>query len=97
MHLQVSNQVQYSMLDTRPAQRMATLCQDRNVQLLCYGTLLGGLLSDRWLNKPTPAAGDFNTVSLQKYYNMIRAGAAGPSFKSCSRPVELRQTSMMFR
>jgi aryl-alcohol dehydrogenase-like predicted oxidoreductase len=77
----VSNQVQYSMLDTRPAAGMAAVCKDRGVQLLCYGTLLGGLLSDRWLGKSAPVAGTFDTVSQQKYYNMIRMWGGWPLFQ----------------
>eukprot|EP00611_Tribonema_gayanum_P025080 TRINITY_DN5647_c0_g1_i1.p1 TRINITY_DN5647_c0_g1~~TRINITY_DN5647_c0_g1_i1.p1 ORF type:complete len:398 (-),score=103.28 TRINITY_DN5647_c0_g1_i1:212-1405(-) len=69
----VSNQVQYSMLDTRPAARMQDLCTERSIQLLCYGTLLGGFLSDKWVGKLAPAKAQFETVSQQKYYNMIRA------------------------
>jgi Aldo/keto reductase family len=36
----VSNQVAYSLIDTRPQKKMAALCKERNVKLLCYGTLL---------------------------------------------------------
>ncbi len=45
----VSHQVQYSLLDRRPAAGMAELCIDRGVTLLCYGALAGGLLSSRFL------------------------------------------------
>jgi aryl-alcohol dehydrogenase-like predicted oxidoreductase len=51
----VSTQVQYSLLDSRPDQGLIALCQERSVQLLCYGTLAGGLLSDAWLGKTEPA------------------------------------------
>lgn len=33
---------------------MIALCQERGLQLLCYGTLAGGLLSESWLNQPEP-------------------------------------------
>src|SRR5215467_10889090 len=42
----VSHQVQYSLLDRRPAQRMEALCREHGVQLLAYGTVCGGLLSE---------------------------------------------------
>lgn len=59
-------QVQYSILDQRPGQRMAKLCTERGVGLLCYGTVLGGLLSEKWIGKPTPTRADFTTVSEMK-------------------------------
>src|SRR5207249_8281415 len=40
---------------------------------LTYGTLLGGLLSERWLGRPEPGRGDLNTASLGKYKQMIDA------------------------
>ena len=45
-----SNQVQYSVLDHRPEEKMVKLAQEYNVPLLCYGTLAGGFLSNRWLD-----------------------------------------------
>ncbi len=45
-----SAQVQYSLLDRRPARHLAEL----GVSLLCYGSLAGGFLSDRWLGMPEP-------------------------------------------
>ena len=69
----VSNQVQYSLVDRRPAARMAAFCRDHGVTLLTYGTLLGGLLSEAWLGRPEPRGGDLATVSLRKYKNMIDA------------------------
>jgi aryl-alcohol dehydrogenase-like predicted oxidoreductase len=44
-----SHQVQYSLLDRRAEKSMVTLCQDSGVKLLCYGTVAGGLLSQRYL------------------------------------------------
>lgn len=40
----LSNQVSYSVLDTRPGDHMAQVCQTHGVQLLCYGTLLVNFL-----------------------------------------------------
>jgi aryl-alcohol dehydrogenase-like predicted oxidoreductase len=50
----VSTQVQYSLLDSRPDQGMVALCKERGIQLLCYGTLAGGLLSEAWLGQAEP-------------------------------------------
>lgn len=46
----VSNNVECSML-RRPQEGLLTLCKDKEVQLICRGVVLGGLLSDRWLLK----------------------------------------------
>ncbi|CAM9885003.1 unnamed protein product, partial [Discosporangium mesarthrocarpum] len=59
-------QVQYSILDKRPGQLMAPLCEERGVKLLCYGTVLGGLLSEKWIGRPEPSRADFKTVSEMK-------------------------------
>lgn len=52
----VTNQVQYSVLDRRPAERMAALCRERGVSLLCYGTVAGGFLADAWRGEADPVA-----------------------------------------
>jgi aryl-alcohol dehydrogenase-like predicted oxidoreductase len=69
----VSNQVQYSLVDQRPAARMAAWCREHGISLLAYGTVLGGLCSERWLGRPEPGRGDLPTASLQKYKQMIDA------------------------
>lgn len=50
----VSTQVQYSLLDGRADRGLRALCGERGLQLLCYGTLAGGLLSEAWLGQPEP-------------------------------------------
>ena len=57
-------QVQYSLLDQRPAAKMAAAADARGIKILAYGTLLGGFFSERWLGQPEPKA--FETVSQQK-------------------------------
>lgn len=69
----VSNQVQYSIIDSRPEVKMAEFCQKHGIKLLTYGTLLGGLLSEKYLGKPEPEGPQLDTSSLQKYKNMIDA------------------------
>ena len=65
-----SMQVQYSVLDRRPENGFAALCRAHDVALLCYGTVAGGFLSDRWLGAPEPAAPLANR-SLVKYKLII--------------------------
>ncbi len=67
----VSNQVQYSLVDRRPDARMAAWCREHGVSLLAYGTILGGLLSERYLGRAEPGRTDLNTASLRKYKQMI--------------------------
>lgn len=72
----VSNQVQHSIVDMRPQQKMAELCQLMGVKLITYGTVMGGLLSEKFLdtNLNIPFAGPpLNTPSLQKYKRMVDA------------------------
>ena len=69
----VSNQVQYSLVDRRPEVRMAAFCRERGMTFIAYGTLLGGLLSEKYLGWPEPSRAELNTASLQKYKRMIDA------------------------
>src|SRR5438876_1112811 len=61
----VSNQIQFSLIDRRPEVRMAPFCRERGVHLLAYGTVCGGLLSERYLNQPEPRGSALDTASLQ--------------------------------
>lgn len=67
----VSNQVQYSIVDRRPEIKMAQFCRDNKASLLAYGTICGGLMSDRYIGRPEPY--DLDTASLKKYKRMIDA------------------------
>lgn len=69
----VSNQVQFSLIDRRPEIAMLPFCREHNIQLLTYGTVCGGLLSERYVGQPEPAGRALNTVSLEKYKMMIDA------------------------
>jgi aryl-alcohol dehydrogenase-like predicted oxidoreductase len=68
-----SNQVQYSLVDRRPAAKMGAFCSEHGIALLTYGTLLGGLLSEKYLGRAEPGHAELTTASLQKYKNMIDA------------------------
>ena len=65
----VSNQVSCSILDRRFCNRMSKFCLAHGIKLLAFGTLLGGLLSDRWLGKEMPNVEDW---SKSKYMRYIR-------------------------
>jgi len=74
----VTHQVQYSVMDRRPAlaradesgASMTALCQQAGINLLCYGGLAGGFLSDRYLGALEPPA-PLENRSLVKYRLII--------------------------
>ena len=72
-HQVVSNQVQYSLIDRRPEVKMAEYCRERGIHLLAYGTLAGGLLSEKYLGQPEPGRATLTTASLSKYKQMVDA------------------------
>lgn len=61
-----SMQVQYSLLDQRPQSTLAPYCAAAGIQLLCYGSVAGGFLSERWLGASEPQE-PFENRSLVKY------------------------------
>ncbi|KIJ30479.1 hypothetical protein M422DRAFT_36543 [Sphaerobolus stellatus SS14] len=68
----VSNQVQFSLIDTRPLYGMAEVCQRHNIKLLTYGTLCGGFLADKYLGAPIPDPyKESMTPSQRKYLDVI--------------------------
>ncbi|CEJ43317.1 aldo/keto reductase [Umezakia ovalisporum] len=69
----VSNQVQFSLVDLRPLVNMVPFCQHHDIKLFTYGSVCGGLLSEKYLGKPEPRANELATVSLKKYKNMVDA------------------------
>lgn len=62
-------QLQYSLLDRRPEKEMLTLCRDEDISVLCYGTVAGGYLSDKYLGTEEPPP--FETRSQVKYQLII--------------------------
>jgi len=66
----IANQVQYSVLDHRPHLDMDQLSATHGMSYLCYGSLAGGFLSDRYLNVPDPAP-PLENRSLVKYRLII--------------------------
>jgi N-methylhydantoinase B len=66
----LSHQVQYSLLDDRPAHGMVDFCRRHGIALLCYGTVAGGFLSDQWLGRTEPGQSPANR-SLAKYKLII--------------------------
>ena len=65
-----SLQVQYSVLDQRPGKSLTDVASRHGVALLCYGTVAGGFIGEKWLDVPEPGAGLENR-SLTKYKLII--------------------------
>lgn len=68
-----SNQVSYSLLDGRAADAMTEVCLRHGVQLLAYGTLAGGLLTERWFDAEDPGPDGVKTWSEMKYRRFVEA------------------------
>lgn len=65
-----SAQVQFSVLDRRPQNGLSDWAARQNMQLICYGTLAGGFITERWLDVPDPGFA-FENRSLIKYRLII--------------------------
>jgi aryl-alcohol dehydrogenase-like predicted oxidoreductase/enamine deaminase RidA (YjgF/YER057c/UK114 family) len=68
----VSNQVSFSLLDQRVVGGLQPFCVEHGVQLLAYGTLAGGWLTERWVGAPEPDWERLPTWSLMKYGRFVR-------------------------
>ncbi|GAP88106.2 putative aldo keto reductase [Rosellinia necatrix] len=70
----VSNQIQFSVIDSRPLEKMCAVSAKYGLQLLTYGSFCGGFLSSRWLNQHLPemySTSAHLTPSQRKYLGMI--------------------------
>ncbi len=68
------HQLQYSLLDNRPDTAMVEYCRRNQIALLCYGTVAGGFLSERWLGQAEPGTAHgpaLTNRSLIKYKLII--------------------------
>ena len=81
----VSNQVAYSLLDRRAAGDLTEVARRYGVALLGYGTVAGGLLSERWLDRPEPDAGALETWSQMKYHRFVTAAGGWEPFQGLLR------------
>jgi aryl-alcohol dehydrogenase-like predicted oxidoreductase len=83
----VSNQIQYSVFDRRPEEDLQQVAKENGIFLLCYGTLAGGYLSERYLGKEV-----FDDVpenrSLVKYRLIIEEFGGMEAFQSVLRVLD---------
>ncbi len=83
----ISHQVQYSLLDRRPAGAMTDLAGERGFKFLCYGSILGGFLSERFLGAPEPVE-PFENRSLTKYKLIIDEAVGWNGFQQLLSTVQ---------
>jgi aryl-alcohol dehydrogenase-like predicted oxidoreductase len=83
----LTHQIQYSLLDDRPSHTMVDFCRLHDIHLLCYGTVAGGFLSERWLGQPAPDMGAGNR-SLIKYRLIIEEFGGWDLFQELLRALE---------
>ncbi len=76
----VATQVQYSVLDRRAAAQLAPLAVAHNMQLLCYGSVAGGFLSEAWRDVNEPD-GTLENRSLIKYRLVINDCGGWPALQ----------------
>jgi aryl-alcohol dehydrogenase-like predicted oxidoreductase len=77
----LSHQVQYSLIDDRANHGMTEFCRAEGIQLLCYGTVCGGFMSERWLDRPAPEPDSFANRSLVKYRLIIEEFGGWDAFQ----------------
>lgn len=84
----VSNQICHSLIDQRANGQMAKVCREYNVKLLTFGTLAGGFLTDKWLNKTEPTKEELTTWSQMKYKRFIDAAGGWEPYQKLLRTVK---------
>ena len=84
----VSNQVSFSLLDRRAAGEMSAFCLENGVRLLAYGTLAGGLMSERWLGRPEPESNEIADWSKMKYKRFVDAAGGWGALQKILRALD---------
>ena len=84
----VTNQVACSLLDRRFEGAMQTLCLQSGARLLGYGTVAGGLLTERWLDRAAPTPDELATWSLMKYHRFVTAAGGWEPFQALLQAVK---------
>ena len=85
----ISNQVSHSLLDQRANGKMAEVCKKYNVKLLAYGTLAGGFLTDKWVDKTEPRQEELKTWSEMKYKRFIDATGGWDGYQHLLNSIKL--------
>ena len=68
----VSNQISHSLVDQRAnSSKIIDVCNEYGIKLLAYGVVMGGFLTNKWLNKNEPKPENLKTWSEMKYKRFI--------------------------
>jgi diketogulonate reductase-like aldo/keto reductase len=84
----VSNQICHSLLDQRATLEMSAVCAKYKVKLFAFGTLAGGFLTDKWLDKKEPSEGELTTWSQMKYKRFIDAAGGWEKYQNLLKTVK---------
>jgi aryl-alcohol dehydrogenase-like predicted oxidoreductase/enamine deaminase RidA (YjgF/YER057c/UK114 family) len=85
----VSNQVSFSLLDRRAAGEMCDFCFEHGVSLLAYGTVAGGLMSERWLGRPEPGSDEITDWSKMKYKRFVDAAGGWSALQTILQALDV--------
>ncbi len=83
----VSNQVSCSLLDRRALGAMSDFCRAHDIGILAYGTVAGGLLTEKWLGAADPAGRDDATWSQMKYRRFVEQAGGWDALQRLLRTV----------
>ncbi len=68
----VTNQACFSLLDRRAQGEMSAFCARSGIKLLAYGTLAGGLLTEKWHGRARPGSvSDWSTMKYLRFVDTI--------------------------
>ncbi len=84
----VSNQICHSVIDQRARGEMAKVCEQHNVKILAFGTLMGGFLSEKWLGESEPKMEALATWSQMKYKRFIDAAGGWEVYQNLLRAMK---------
>lgn len=76
-----SLQLQVSLFDRRIERGVWELCRKKNIKIFAYGSLLGGFISEKWLDKNEPHQTQLVNRSLIKYKLLIDSACGWAEFQ----------------
>lgn len=81
-HFEVDSlQVQVSLFDRRVEQGVRQFCDKKNIKVFAYGSLLGGFVNEKWLDKEEPELSQLENRSLVKYKLLIDSACGWEEFQ----------------
>lgn len=81
-HSEVASlQTQVSLFDSRVERGLSELCRKKGIKIFAYGSLLGGFISEKWLNKDEPQLEQLANRSLVKYKLLIDSACGWAEFQ----------------